>query len=157
MALDKPLEADFFTTDEVYQLTALVNELLTGVTYHFWVNTSNDQHFEVLDWLTLSFVSGNSITLTAGLETDGIKVVQPDFEAERKQLLDEFKGLVTIESRDASNQEIWAESLGKPITPSFLKYEGKALNDSMVLKFEGADDVEIYLGLEGLEIDYFEE
>jgi hypothetical protein len=157
MALDKPLEADFFTTDEVYQLTALVNENLSGVTYHFWVNTSNDQHFEVLDWLTLSFASGNSITLTAGLETDGIKVVIPDFEAERKQLLAEFKGLVTIESRDASNHEIWANTLGKSITPSFMKYEGRALNDSFVLKFDGADDVEIYLGLEGLEIDYFEE
>jgi len=157
MALDRPEESDFFLTDELYQLTELVNETLAGVIYHYWVNTSNEQPFEVLDWITLAFDSRRTITLTAGLETDGIKLVKPDFDAEGKRLNEEFKGLVTIENRNVSNHEIWKDALGKAITPSFLKFEGRALNDSFVLRFEDADDVEISLGLEGMEVDYYEE
>ena len=150
-------ERDFFTTDEVYQITALVNEELAGVVYHYWINTASGQRFEVLDWITLVFKSGERMTFTAGLETDGIKIAEPDFEAERKRLEEEFKGTVTIESKDASKSKFWKETIGKSITPSLLKHEGRVLNDSLVLKFEDDNSVEIFLGLEGLEVDFFDE
>lgn len=152
-----PGEGDFFTTEEVYQIAALVNEKLAGVTYHYWVNKVSSEVFEVLDWITLHFESGNSVTLTGGLDSDGIKLVNPDFKAEQQRLEKEFEGKVTIESRNASKYKLWKECIGQELTPSLVKFEGKVLNDSLVLKFPDADAVIIFLGLEGLEVDYYED
>ena len=152
-----PGENDFFTTEEIYEIAALVNEKLAGVSYHYWVNKASQEVFEVLDWITLKFESGNEVTFTGGLESDGIKLVKPDFEADRKRLEIEFEGKVTIESRDASKHKLWKECIGLELTPSLVKYEGKMLNDSLVLKFPDADALIIFLGLEGLEVDYFED
>ena len=150
-------DANFFTVAEVYQLTEMVNETLSKVTYHYWVNRANDQLFEVLDWITFEFSSGKSLSITAGEESDGIKLAEPNIDAERKRIEEEFKGVVTIESRDASKIKFWKDSIGKSITPSFIKHEGRVLNESIVLKFEEAEPVEIFLGLEGLEVDEYDD
>jgi hypothetical protein len=150
-------DANFFTVAEVYQLTEMVNETLASVSYHYWVNRAQGQLFEVLDWITFHFESGRSLSITAGPDSDGIKVSEPNIDAERKRLEEEFKGVVTIESRNASKIRFWKDAIGKSITPSFIKHEGKVLNDSIVLKFEEAEPVEIFLGLEGLEVDDFDE
>jgi hypothetical protein len=152
-----PGEGDFFSTEEVYQIAALVNEKLAGVVYHYWVNKASAEVFEVLDWITLRFESGNSLTLTGGLDSDGIKIVNPDFSEEQKRLEKEFEGKVTIESRNASKHKVWKDCIGQEMTPSLVKVDGKVLNDSLVLKFPEADAVIIFLGLEGLEVDYYED
>jgi hypothetical protein len=154
---DELTEENFFSTDDVYKIAALVNENLAGVVYHYWVNKASGTPFEVLDWITLAFKSGNSITFTAGLETDGIRVDEPDFTAERTKLEAEFEGKVTIESRDVSKHKMWKSAIGQDITPSLMRFEGRVINDSLVLKFEDADSVEIFLGIEGLEVDFFDE
>jgi hypothetical protein len=156
MEEEYPGPEDLFTTDEVYQILALVNEALSGVQFHYWVNKAQGQHFEVLDWIELQFESGKKMFLTAGLDSDGIKLGDPDFELIRANLRDEFKGVVSLDSRDVSGHDFWSGNLGKPITPSLIKHEKGMLNDSIVLKFEEGDDIEITLGLEGLEVDYFE-
>lgn len=150
-------EANFFTTEELYTLASLVNEQLAGVVYHYWVNKASETPFEVLDYITLAFRSGNALTLTAGEESDGLKITEPDFNAIRTRLEAEFKGKVTIESRDVSKHKLWKEALGKELTPSLMRYEGRVLNDSLVLKFPDSDSIEIFLGLEGMEVDYFDE
>jgi hypothetical protein len=150
-------ENDFFTVAEVYQITELVNETLKDVVYHFWVNKAKEHTFEVLDWIELRCSSGKNIMFTAGLESDGIKIVDVNIQDEKTKLEKEFKGLVTVVSKSAAKHKLWADCLGKTITPSFVKHDGRALNDSFVLKFEGAHDIEIYLGLEGMEVEYFEE
>jgi hypothetical protein len=38
-----------------------------------------------------------------------------------------------------------------------MRFDGRVINDSLVLKFEDADSVEIFLGIEGLEVDFFDE
>lgn len=150
-------ENDFFTVAEVYQLTELVNETLRDVIYHYWVNKAEEHSFEVLDWIELRCNSGRNVILTAGLESDGIKIADVNIQDEKARLEVEFKGLVTVVSKSAAKHKYWADCLNKSITPSFIKHDGRALNDSFVLKFEGAHDIEIYLGLEGMEVDYFEE
>jgi hypothetical protein len=158
MSNDSLTEANFFTTDEVYKLAALVNESLESVSYHFWVNTAQGQRFEVLDWISLHFVSGHSMWLTAGEETDGIKLIEADFPSLKKRLEEEFKGAVTLESKDVSGHKFWEGAIGKAITPSLIHHEDRVLNDSIALHFEGSEDsIEIFLGIEGLEVDYFEE
>lgn len=158
MSQDSLTEANFFTTDEVYKLAALVNETLASVTYHYWVNTAQGQRFEVLDWITLHFESGNNLWLTAGEETDGIKLIEADFPSMQKRLEEEFKGAVTLESKDVSGHKLWKDAIGKAITPSLVHHEERVLNDSIAFHFEGSEDsLEIFLGIEGLEVDYFEE
>jgi hypothetical protein len=158
MSDDSLTEANFFTADELYKIAALVNESIASVTYHFWVNTAQGQRFEVLDWITLHFQSGNSMWLTAGEDSDGIKLLEADFPSLKAKLEEEFKGVVTYESKDVSNHKLWKDVLGKAITPSLIHHEERALNDSLVLHFEGSEDsLEIFLGIEGLEVDYYEE
>lgn len=152
-----PGEGDFFSTEEVYQIAALVNEKLAGVEYHYWVNKASAEIFEVLDWISLRFESGNSLTFTGGLDSDGIKLVKPDFAVEQKRLEKDFDGKVSIDTRNASKYKVWKECIGQEITPSLVKVEDKVLNDSLVLKFPKADAVIIFLGLEGLEVDYYED
>jgi hypothetical protein len=65
-----PGENDFFTTEEIYEIAALVNEKLAGVSYHYWVNKASQELFEVLDWITLKFESGNEVTFTGGFVND---------------------------------------------------------------------------------------
>lgn len=150
-------EANFFSPDELYAIAALVNEQLAGVVYHYWVNKASESPFEVLDYITLAFRSGHSVTFTAGEESDGLKLADPDFNAIRTKLEEEFKGKVTIESRDVSKHKFWKAAIGREITPSLMRYEGRVLNDSLVLKFPDSDPIEIFLGLEGMEVDYFDE
>jgi hypothetical protein len=150
-------EADFFTADEMYKIASLVNETIASVEYHYWVNNSHGQRFEVLDWITIHFQSGANIWLTAGENSDGIRLIEADIPALGKKLHEEFKGIVVLESKDVTSHKLWKETIGKPITPSLIHHENKALNDSIALKFEGADDLEIFLGIEGLEVDYYEE
>jgi len=149
-------ETDFYTPEELYEIYALVNETIREVHYHYWVNQAKDHRYEVLDWIEFIFDSGKRMVLNAGVDSDGIKLHLPDIEAERAKLEDEFKGAVTIESRDVSSTKLWKAALGKAITPSLLKHEDKVLNDNMVLKFEGAKPIEIYVGLEGLEVEFFD-
>lgn len=157
MEEEYPGPGDIFSADEVYKILALVNETLKGVNYYYWVNKAQAEPFEVLDWIELSFESGQRLFLTAGIDSDGIKLADPDFDLIKSNLRDEFKGAVTLEKRDASQHKIWQNNFGKDIIPSLTKHEKGMLNDSIVLKFDDGDDVIIYLGLEGLEVDYFEE
>lgn len=155
--LNEFTEENFFTTEELYKIAALVNETISSVEYHYWVNVSHNQRFEVLDWITIHFTSGNNMWLTAGEESDGIKLIEADIAVLGKKLQEEFKGVVQLETKDVSNHKFWKDAIGKPITPSLIHHQDKALNDSLVLKFDGADDIEITLGIEGLEVDFFDE
>jgi hypothetical protein len=155
--MEEQPEASYFSAGELYAIAALVNEKIKKVTYHYWVNKASQEVFEVLDWISLDFESGNTITFTGGLDSDGIKIVAPDFEQERLRLEEEFGGKVSIEARNASGNKVWKETIGKEITPSVIKMDEKVMSDSLGLKFNGADDLVIFLGLEGLEVDYLED
>jgi len=148
---------NFFTADELYQIAALVNETIASVDYHYWVNKAHGQRFEVLDWITFNFHSGNQMWLTAGEESDGIKLMKGDIPHLKDKLENEFKGVVTLESKEVSGHKVWKDTLGKAITPSLIYVKENALNDSLVLKFEGADSVEISLGIEGLEVEFYDD
>lgn len=149
-------EREFYTAEELYEIYALVNETIKDVFYHYWVNMAKDHRYEVLDWIEFIFHSGNRMVLNAGVDSDGIKLHLPNFEEEKAKLESEFKGIVTIETRNVSASKQWKGAIGKAITPSLLKHEDKVLNDNMVLKFEGAEPIEIYIGLEGLEVQFFD-
>jgi hypothetical protein len=155
--MEEQAEASYFSAGELYAIAALVNEKIEKVTYYYWINKASNEVFEVLDWIRLDFESGNTITFTGGLDSDGIKIVAPDFEQERLRLEEEFSGKVSIESRDASGYKIWKESIGKEITPSVIKIGENVMSDSLGLKFNGTDALVIFLGLEGLEVDYLED
>ena len=150
-------ESNFFTADELYKIAALVNEGISSVEYHYWVNKAHEQRFEVLDWITLHFESGNTMWLTAGEESDGIKLIEGDIPSLKSRLESEFRGVVTLESKEVSGHKVWKDALGKAITPSLIYVKENALNDSLVLKFEGADSVEISLGIEGLEVEFYDD
>lgn len=157
MEEDYPGPSDLFSSEDVYKILALVNEVLSEVNYYYWVNKAQSEYFEVLDWIEFKFKSGNHLFLTAGLDSDGIKIAEPDFDLITTNLRDEFKGAVSIDKREATKFKIWKNNIGKDITPSLIKHEKGILNDQIVLKFLGGDDIIIFLGIEGLEVDYFHE
>jgi hypothetical protein len=153
----EPEESNYFSPDELYKIAELVNETIARVEYHYWVNTAQGQRFEVLDWITLHFTSGNTMWLTGGENSDGIHLMEADIPSLAAKLEAEFKGVVTLETKDVSGHKLWKDLLGKAITPSLIHHKNKALNDSLVLKFEGEDSLEILLGIEGLEVELYED
>lgn len=151
-------ENDFFTAEEVYLIMELVNEKIKQVIYHYWINNASNHKLEILDYIEFQFASGNKMFFSSGEESDGIKPFRAyDMDAKNDLLKDLHNNLIYIEQKNVSKHDIWKKCLGKDISPSFIKHDKKHLNDSLVLNFKDAHAVEIYLGLEGMEVDYFSE
>lgn len=150
-------ENDFFTPEEVYLIMEVVNEKLKAVFYHYWVNKASKEKLEILDYIELQFESGRKLILASDEESEGIRPLRDfDFEGKSDLLKSQYNGIIYMERRDMSHSALWKDTLGKDMTPSFLQHEKKHLNDNLVFHFEGADSVEIFLGLEGLEVEVFE-
>jgi hypothetical protein len=151
-------ENDFFTPEEVYLIMEVVNEKLKNVIYHYWVNKASKEKLEILDCIEMQFESGKKLVLASGEESDGITPLRDiNFDQKNELLNAQHAGLIYMESKNVTQTTLWADVLGKDITPSFLQHDKKQLNDNLVFHFDGADSIEIFLGLEGLEVDVFEE
>jgi len=151
-------DSDFFTADEIYKILELVNEKINEVYYHYWVNSAPKDKLEILDYIELRFQSGKKLILSSDSDGDGIKPLD-DFDPEKKNesLQELHKGLISISTKNMSKSALWKDCLNKSITPSLLQHDKKHLNDNLVFHFENSDSLEIFLGLEGLEVDVYEE
>lgn len=149
----------YFTAEEVNTIKTLAHHPIEQVLYHYWVNNSKNDSFKVLDYIQLVKDDKSSIFITISEETDNLGVSDAfDVEKMKQHLLEEFKGDIVWEIKDVSHTKIWKPNIGKAITLSLLRNESNTLNDSIGLKFEGADDLEIYPSvLDGLEVDYLGE
>ncbi|MFN4123891.1 MAG: hypothetical protein ACK4GL_11375 [Flavobacteriales bacterium] len=151
-------ENDFFTPEEVYLIMEVVNEKLKAVYYHYWVNNASKEKLEILDYIEFQFESGRKLILASDDESEGIRPLPDyDFDAKSELLKSQHAGIIYMERKDMSKSALWKDALGRDITPSFLQHEKQHLNDNLVFHFEGSDSLEIFLGLEGLEVEVFEE
>ncbi|PWJ40180.1 hypothetical protein [Sediminitomix flava] len=155
---------------EIYKaLKNLKGASLEQVVYHVWTNTANKKEmFECLDWMEIRFTDKSRITLTAGEESDGIKVVSLDLVKERKEVIDKFNGQIDILSYDMNDSKLWEPIISKEILD--VKFNtnrnGEAFDDELYLHFEVKNEegeTEPYIVLitlsheEGLIAEFYEE
>lgn len=149
----------YFTPIEVNIIKTLAHHPIQQVLYHYWVNNSKDDSFKVLDYIQLVKDDKTSIFITISDDTDNLGVTESfDVEQMKQHLLEEFKGDIVWEIKDVSHTKIWKPNIGKTITLSLIRKDSNTLNDSIGMKFEEADELEIYPSvLDGLEVDYMNE
>ncbi|MEH0155886.1 hypothetical protein V6R21_17200 [Limibacter armeniacum] len=153
----------FFSEKEIKVLQSITGSTISHVLYHVWTNVSKPSEiFESLDWLELRFEDQSRIILTAGEESDGIKIAEINMVDEIERVKEQFGGQIEIRSYLMNEMEIWKPAIGNPIREvSFHQVrKEKVMNDEITLKFEGEEDHQLMISLsseEGLLVELHED
>lgn len=158
----------FFSEKEIAAISGLKDETLEYVIYHVWTNVAKQgEMYECLDWLELRFKGMSRIFLTAGEESDGIKVINFDLAEKKKEVAEQFGGQIEIRSYIMNEMELWKPAINLPIEEVKLhQIKETVLNDEIILKFDTKDteteedEHQILIGLahdEGLTVELHED
>lgn len=136
---------NFFTHDEVLALDKVQNKTLDKVLYHYWVNIAKEEELKVLDILQLFFTDGTDVSLSGRLD-ECLKLVQPDIDKDREELLLQFGGKIILQTEDMTQSLLWSDT-GVLDYISLRKSEnGEYLNDAVLLEFQAKEIVVFYDG-----------
>jgi hypothetical protein len=136
---------NFFTYDEVLTLDKVQDRTLHKVLYHYWVNIAKEEEVKVLDVLQLFFTDGTDLSFSGRLD-ECLKLVQPDIDKDREELLLQFGGKIVLQTEDMTQTPLWTET-GVLAYVSLRKTEnGEYLNDAVLLEFEAKEIVVFYDG-----------
>lgn len=129
-----------FSEDELYALNSREGKRLTRVDYIIWQNlTTKGDGYQALDWVELTFEDGDKMALTAGEESDGLKLRELNFGLEQTRVQQQFNGQVKLERENVSTGSVWKRTIGNRLTSVGL-LEGpdeRIQNNQLQLDFEG--------------------
>jgi hypothetical protein len=154
-----------FTFEELKKLSALEGKKIADVIYHKWINKADpSQAYEFIDKLQIGFSDGSNIVLTAGEESDGLRILE-EYNVTKDILMleEQFEGKITIRSFRANKSEHFKDVMELPISSVQLSKDGdQYLADAIVFEFDkGSGPLERRLVAlspeEGIIVDYFED
>lgn len=129
-----------FTDQELFRLNALEGRTLTRVMYTVWHNIAQKGgDYQALDWVELIFEDGESVGLTAGDESDGLRITDLHFGLEQTKIQQQFNGQVMLDRSDVSTGQVWSPAIGNQLTSVGL-LEGpdeKIQNNQLQFDFAG--------------------
>ncbi len=148
-----------FTKSEVEQLTSLEGKTLESVHYHHWVNRAKpNQPLDFVEYIELRFDNDAPLFLHAPEELMAIQLVIVDVDAKQKELNEQFKGVIQLQTEDARNLAEWRDAIKKPLLKTELIKDSTKSYVNDVIYFKFADHaVEIFPNVEGIGVDIYEE
>jgi hypothetical protein len=145
-----------FSQAEITALTAFEGQILTGVNYYLWLDLeAGNGAYRFLYALELLFASGETLLLSAGEDTEAIRVISAETLIQTAKKLHELHGQPTIQRLIRDGQGVWAAATGQTLRSIQLarSEEGLFLNDALMLSFDTTSIVvELPDAGEGLEI-----
>lgn len=157
------MNTTYFTEQEVHTLHKLEGLKLEHAIYHVWTNLANSKDvFQSLDWIELRFYENIAVYLTAGEESDGIKLVDFDLLEERKRVRETFGDMIEIRSYLMDHSEQWAPAIGHTVSSLELHEvrKGMFMNDELLLRFSSEEPHAVLISLaaeEGLLVELHED
>ena len=137
-------------------ISKLKGRKIRKVTYYLWHNTVSDDDFKSLDWIEIKFHDGSDIVLHYGIESNGIDIVDFNFDNELKKIETQFKDLATLIHENATLDVHWFPMLDTQIEYfKLIKNSNKDVN-SIIIKFTEEHLIEISITEEGMNVDFFE-
>ena len=145
-----------FRQEEVEAFQSFENQCLTGINYYLWLSlTESTPTVRFLFALELIFDSETSLLISAGEDSEAIRVIPASALLETATRLKQLHGQPIIQRLARDGQSIWADVVGKKLDGIQLaRHEnGLYLNDAMVLHFDSTHIVvELPEAGEGLEL-----
>lgn len=150
----------YFSFEHLQLLNALEGKILSDVIYFVWINRIQQQSPLIfIDKLQLKFEDKSFITLSAGEESDGLRIIENFDPAQEALRLDEqFSGKILLKPHNAKKDRFWEEVTGRPIWYVQLSKENdQYLSDAIVLDFGKEKRLIAVSPEEGIIIDFYEE
>jgi len=108
---NKAEEVNTFSLQEIESFLSLEGMVITDVMYHIWRNKIDPENvIDSLDYIDFIFENKYRVTLYAGLESDGIKVVELDLAKEQARIEEEFGDKIELLTFDVTNEEPWSDT-----------------------------------------------
>jgi len=140
------------------KLKDLEGKKIAKVVYYLWDNLKSEDDFKSLDWLSIKLNDGKTIILNYGENSDGLEVVDFDFEKERSDIESQFNNQITLIHENATLDVHWFPILDEKIrSVSFDVRKGDMMNDRVIFEFTDSHKIEIFKKEEGMGVDFYEE
>lgn len=148
----------YFTETALKQMLAAHDKTIEKVIIYLWQNlTDPNNSVELIDGIKLKFTDGESITFGCNETSEGLDVVQYNYQELKQQLETEFEGKIKLHALDAGKTKMWCDVLGKKLNSIQLtKHEQHYKSDSVLLNFEDEQRTISISPLDGLVADFYE-
>ncbi len=149
----------YFTPEALQKMVNVQNKIIARIVIFLWQNAVDaGNSVEIIDSLQLRFTDGTDITIGCNELSDGLDILDFNYEATKKQLEEEFKGKIKIHALNAGKTKMWEGIEGKTLKAIQLTKENNNYKaDSIMLDF-GDDGRTVGISpYDGLVIDYYEE
>jgi len=156
---ENEIKKTYFTREALARFAEAQGKTVQKVVCHLWQNATNkNEMMELIDNLEIHFTDGQKLTISCNEESDGLDVIDFNYQEASRFLDDEFEGKIKIFSLDASGTKMWKDVIGqKLVAVQVTKENDYYLADSAMLNF-GTERRVIYVSpMDGLLIDYYEE
>jgi hypothetical protein len=150
----------YFSFEELKKLKSLEGKILSDVIYFVWVNRIEaEKPFIFIDKIQLKFQSGETVTLTAGEESDALHFVENfDPLAEALKLDEDFNGKILLKPHNSSGDKFWKDVIHQKVEIVQLsKQNDQYLADAIVFDFGKEKRLVAISPEEGIIIDYHED
>lgn len=140
-----------FTLDELQAFQGAENAALEGVDYYIWLDTEAGQPvWQFLLAIELRLGEAGSIIISAGEDTDAIRVIQPDALLKTASALFQIHGRPVIQRASRDHQAPWKDLMNRTLQAVRLSKaeNGYYLNDALMLDF-GETSLVIALNQDG--------
>jgi hypothetical protein len=149
----------YFTTDALQKMLAVHGKTVENIIIYLWQNlTDPNNSVEIIDSLQLTFSDKSSITIGCNENSEGLDILNFNYQELKSQLEQEFQNKIKIHALNAGKTKMWTDIIGKTLESIQLTKQGDYyLADSLLLNF-GEEKRTVALNpLDGLIIDYFED
>ena len=122
------------------------------------IKAKPNQPLDFIEYIELRFDNDAPLFLYAPEEQMAIQLVIVDIDAKQKELNEQFKGVIQLQTEDARNLAEWRDAINQPLLKTELIKDSTKnyVNDVIYFKFEG-HAVEIFPNVEGIGVDIYEE
>lgn len=131
-------EPKFFSIEELRLLNDLESQQIKKVLFHYWINSAKlDDIIQLLNYIEFQFIDDTNLIIAASELCDSIEVVTIDIEAEKKSLLEKFKGNITLQTTDKTSDPMWSRMIGYPVAEVLLdkNISNQFYSDKMIIDF----------------------
>jgi len=153
---DDPTPPDCFRLEELEQLQSFENQILTDVTYYFWINQAEQEEapYRFLFFLELIFGDQRSLLLTSGEDTEAVRVSDAEELVKTAETLRTLHGKIVIQRVMATSFPLWEKVQGKLLAHVRLSKNEQGLyaNDALLLDFTEQKILVRLSAREGLEV-----
>ena len=131
-------EPKFFSVHELHALKDLESQQVKKVLFHYWVNAAKtDDIIQLLNYIEFKFIDDTNLIIAASELCDCIEITDINIDVEKKSLQEKFKGSITLQTVDKTNDELWSRMINYPVAEVLLDNNGnnRFYSDKLLLSF----------------------